>query len=149
MRRTRRIDEPTFDDRGATAIEFALVFPVLLAIVLMTLYGGFYLYYAAVAEHVARDAVRDATLPVAGNSTYPTTADVYATANNTGSSLIPAPTSVQIDAPAGASDPPREGDEVTVAVTYDLPVVKAVARALWFLPSPPTSITRVASGRRE
>lgn len=136
-------------DEGATAIEFALVLPVLLAIVLFTLYGALYLYYAAVAEHVARAAVRDATLPTQGNTSYPSDSDVYATAADTGSALLPSPTSVQVTEPPDASNPPREGDPVTVTVTYQLPAVAAVGRALWFLPSPTSTVTRSATGRRE
>ena len=135
-------------DEGATAIEVALVLPAFLAIVLMTLYGGLYLYYAAVAEHVARHAVRDATLPVSGTSTYPSTGQVYTDAKSTGGALIPAPTSVSL-ASTPSSSVPREGDEVTVTVTYQLPAVQAVANALWFLPKPRTTVTRTATGRRE
>lgn len=136
-------------DEGATAIEFALVLPVLLAIVLFTLYGALYLYYAAVAEHVARSAVRDATLPTQGNSTYPSDSAVYTAAKDAGSALMPDPTSVQVTEPSDASNPPREGDPVTVTVTYQLPAVATVARALWFLPTPTSTITRTATGRRE
>lgn len=136
-------------DEGATAIEFALVLPVLLAIVLFTLYGALYLYYAAVAEHVARAAVRDATLPAHGNSSYPSDTDVYDAAKAAGGALMPDPTSVQVSEPADASNPPREGDPVTVTVTYQLPAVATVARTLWFLPTPTSSITRSATGRRE
>ena len=136
-------------DEGATAIEVALILPMFLAIVLMTLYGGLYLYYAAVAEHVARHAVRDATLPVSGTSTYPSTGQVYTDAKSTGGALIPAPTSVSLASTPSYDDPPREGDEVTVTVTYQLPAVQAVANALWFLPKPRTNITRTATGRRE
>ena len=143
MRRPARLS-----DDGATAIEFALVFPVLLAVVLMTLYGGLYLYYAAVAEHVARDAVRDASVPISGTSTYPSDSDVRDFAVHSGGTLVPTPTSVSVSsAPGGA--PAREGDEVTVQVSYDLPAVAAVAKALWFLPAPSTSVTRTASARRE
>jgi Flp pilus assembly protein TadG len=143
----RRLPNCSRDD-GATAIEVALVLPMFLATVLMTFYGGLYLYYAAVAEHVARHAVRDATLPMSGTSTYPTTDQVYATAKSTGGALIPAPTTVSL-ASTPYDDPPREGDEVTVTVTYHLPAVQAVADALWFLPKPPTDVTRTATGRRE
>ena len=145
MRPTKRSPR----DEGATAIEVALVLPMVLATVLMTFYGGLYLYYAAVAEHVARHAVRDATLPVSGTSTYPTTDQVYSTAKSKGSALIPAPTSVSVSSNPSYDDPPREGDEVTVTVTYQLPAVKAVADALWFLPKPRTTVTRTATGRRE
>lgn len=143
----RRPGRDTGDD-GATAVEFALVLPVLLAVVLMTLYGGLYLYYAAVAEHVARVAARDATLPVSGTSTYPSDSQISTTAKSTGHSLIPDPTAVSVTS-TPANDPPREGDEVTVSVTYELPAVRAVARALWFLPAPTASITRTATERRE
>ena len=136
-------------DDGATAIEVALLLPIVLATVFMTMYGGLYLYYAAVAEHVARNAVRDATMPVSGTSTYPSDSQVYSTARTTGNALIPAPTTVSLTSTPSYDDPPREGDEVTVTVTYQLPAVQAVARALWFLPSPRTSITRTATGRRE
>ena len=135
-------------DDGATAIEVALILPVFLATVLMTLYGGLYLYYAAVAEHVARHAVRDATLPVSGTSTYPTTGQVYTDAKTTGGPLIPAPTSVSLASNPSSGDP-REGDEVTVTVTYQLPAVQSVANMMWFLPAPRTTVTRTATGRRE
>lgn len=135
-------------DDGATAIEVALILPVFLATVLMTFYGGLYLYYAAVAEHVARHAVRDATLPVSGTSTYPSTGQVYNDAKSTGSALIPAPTSVSLASTPSSGDP-REGDEVTVTVTYQLPAVQSVANMLWFLPKPRTTVTRTATGRRE
>jgi Flp pilus assembly protein TadG len=136
------------DDSGATAVELALALPVFLAFVLFTLYAGLYLYYAAVAEHVARDAVRDAAIPMTGTSDYPPVSEVQDRATHVGGALIPTPTSVDIASdPAGAA--PREGDEVTVTVTYDLPAVAAVANAMWFLPSAPTSVTRSASARRE
>lgn len=134
-------------DSGATAVEFAVAFPVLLVVVCMALYGGLYLYYAAVAEHVARDAARDASIPVAGTATYPSDSGVSREATHAGDTLIPNPTSVSVTSTPG--DPPREGDEVTVAVTYDLPAVAEAAKLLWFIPSPPTSITRTASARRE
>ena len=144
----RRLPRMRRDD-GATAIEVALLLPVVLATVFMTLYGGLYLYYAAVAEHVARDAVRDATMPVSGTSTYPSDSQVYSTARSKGNGLIPAPTTLSLTSTPSYNNPPREGDEVTVTVTYQLPAVQAVARALWFIPSPRTSVTRTATGRRE
>ncbi len=137
-------------DAGAAAVEFAIIVPLVMMVVFMTLYGGLYVFYAVVADYVARTAVRDASIPTAQSySPYPSDSDVVTAAQNAAGSLLPAPTSVQV-ASNPATSPPNEGDEVTVTVTYDLPAVADIAKVMWFLPAQPSStVTRSAMARRE
>lgn len=51
------------DTRGTTAVEFALVSPVLLALVLGGIEAGRYLWFAAALDHAVAAAVRCAEVP--------------------------------------------------------------------------------------
>lgn len=129
-------------DDGATALEFALVAPILFVLIFVVLYAGMYYFYAAVADHVARAVARDASIPSHG--VYPSEADEQAVAESTAGTLLPSPTSV------GLSSTPRpaEGSELTVTVTYDIPGLSAVGRLLPFLPKS-GSMTRSVTVRYE
>lgn len=129
-------------DEGATALEFALVAPILLVLMFVVVYAGIYFFYAAVADHVARAVARDASIPSHG--VYPTEADEKAVAESTAGSLLPSPTSV------GLSSIPRqaEGNELTVTVTYDIPGLSAVGSLLPFLPKS-GALTRTVTVRYE
>ncbi len=137
-------------DGGAAAIEFAIVVPLVMMVVFMTLYGGLYLFYVVVADYVARATVHDAAMPTSQSySPYPSDTAVATAAQNAAGPLLPAPTSVQVVSNP-LNNPPQEGDEVTVNVTYDLPAVAAITQVMWFLPAqPPSTITRSAMARRE
>ncbi|WP_194745474.1 TadE/TadG family type IV pilus assembly protein [Thermaurantiacus tibetensis] len=65
MRRTRRtpLRRLGADTRGATAVEFALVSPLLLALVLGGIEAGRYLWFAAALDHAVAAAVRCAEVP--------------------------------------------------------------------------------------
>lgn len=129
-------------DDGATAVEFALVAPVLFIFIFVVIYAGMYYFYSAVADHVARAVARDASIPSHG--IYPSEADEQALAHSTAGSLLPSPTSV------GLSSTPRaaEGNELTVTVTYDIPGLSTVGRLLPFLPKTST-LTRTVTVRYE
>jgi Flp pilus assembly protein TadG len=129
-------------DEGATALEFALVAPVLFILIFVVIYAGMYYFYAAVADHVARAVARDASIPSHG--VYPTEVDEKAVADSTAGTLLPSPTSV------GLSSTPRaaEGDELTVTVTYDIPGLTTVGQLLRFLPKSGT-LTRTVTVRYE
>jgi Flp pilus assembly protein TadG len=140
---TRRAALRTRRDEGATAVEFALVFPVVVAVCFFALWGALFFYYSAVADHVARTVVRQVSIPVGG--TYPdhNAATVVSDAKAAAGTLIPTPTkAVAVSSPATAD--PDEGDLVTVTVTYKLPVLSMIPGL-----SSIDSISRSASERRQ
>jgi Flp pilus assembly protein TadG len=148
MRRLRRDD--LGDDTGATALEFAMVFPIVLMVSFFALYGAMYFYYSAVAGHVARTVTRQLSIPVGqtGN-TYPVedSASLMALADKTGGAMIPNVT----DATAhnqGNDSTPDEGDLVTVTITYKLPVMSQLASMIPGLSAIDT-ITQSATERRQ
>jgi Flp pilus assembly protein TadG len=148
MRRLRR--RPLSDDTGATAVEFALVFPVVLMVSFFALYGAMYFYYSAVAGHVARTVTRQLSIPVGqtGNS-YPAedTTSLISRADNVGGSMIPNASGAT--AHNQGNDPtPEEGDLVTVTITYKLPVMSQLASVIPGL-SAIDSISQSATERRQ
>ena len=129
-------------DEGTTALEFALVLPVIITTVFFGLYGAFYFFYGAMADHVARSVVRQVSIPVGQTgSAYPdaNAATVTSDAKSAAGTLIPNPTSVQTTS-LPAAGTPKEGDMVTVTVTYKLPLLDMFG---W---SGLDTITRSASG---
>lgn len=67
------------DERGAAALEFALVFPVVVFIVFALVYGLFAVAAHTSLAHAASRGVRYASLPIDPISgTYPSVADVEA-----------------------------------------------------------------------
>jgi Flp pilus assembly protein TadG len=139
----RRPDRSRRSDAGATAIEFALVAPVVLLLIFAALYGAFYYFYVAAASHVARSVARDASIPE--HRVYPSAADEMTVAKQAAGAMLPAPTSVSV-VPVTTV---HEGNAVTVTVTYDLPALMQVGRALPFLPRPGGVITRTVTVRYE
>jgi Flp pilus assembly protein TadG len=133
-------------DEGATAVEFALVFPVVAMVCFAALYGALFFFYSAVADHVARSVARHVSIPVGqSGSAYPdATAGAIATnAKNAAGSLLPDPTSaVSTRTPSTGS--PKQGDFVTVTVTYKLPLFSSLPGL-----SALDTITRSASARRQ
>lgn len=115
-------------DEGATAVEFALVAPIVFLLIFIVIYVGMYYFYAALADHVARTVARDASIPSHG--VYPSASNEITVANNAAQPLLPAPTNVAL-APTPA---PGEGNELTVTVDYDLPGLATLGRLLPFLP---------------
>ena len=140
------------DDRGATAVEFAICFPVVLMFVLMAMYGGMYVFYGAMADHVARTVARDVAIPTTRTgSAYPDEggsgqATVEQRARRAAAGLLPDPTTVTV---TSARTNVAPGDEVTVTVSYEPSALEFVSGLLWFLPDPSEGITRSASARRE
>lgn len=133
-------------DEGATALEFALVFPVVAFVCFMALYGAMFFYYGAVADHVARSVARQVSIPVGqSGSAYPdATAGTIATnAKKAAGGLLPNPTSATATR-APATGTPKQGDFVTVTVTYKLPLFSSIPGF-----SSLDTITRSSSARRQ
>jgi Flp pilus assembly protein TadG len=133
-------------------MEFALVVPVVLMFIAFALYGGFLLYYRAVADHVARQVARQVAIPVTSSgSSYPDqgsdgSANLRAAANKAAGGLLPDPTSVTVTSARSSVAP---GDEVTVTVTYKPSGLRFITGVLWFLPETDDTVSRTASARRE
>lgn len=131
------------DEHGATAVEFALVAPIVILLIFAALYGGFYYYYTAAAAHVARAAARDAAIPDHGH--YPSAADEMVVAKQAAGRMLPAPTSLTVQPNPAVG----EGNEVTVTVTYQLPALVQVGKVLPFLPHPDGVVTKTVTVRYE
>jgi Flp pilus assembly protein TadG len=144
--------ERTRHDAGATAVEFAIVLPLLLTLIGSLLALGLHMTYAALAQHAANIGLRTAVVPTAGGG-YPSDAQVRARLASSLGGVLPAPQPEPVlDDPATGSR--RQGDPLTVRVTYQVPVVSAAAR---LVPVPGLrsafdalgSVTGTARGRRE
>jgi Flp pilus assembly protein TadG len=117
-------------DAGAVAVEFALVFPVFLAIVGFMLAVGLRAIYVALAEHEVREAAREASIRTTSSpvSPYPDQVDRTALCADAappigGVRYTPASDCSVVNLPATSS--PGEGDVVTVTVTWRLPMLES------------------------
>lgn len=104
-------------ERGAAAVEFAVVLPVLLAIVFGAIDWGYYFFVREIVVNAAREGARVGTLQIAAPATpegeAKAAADAYLSA-----ALNKKATSIVTDArPDGAACPPTSS---CVLVTYDL-----------------------------
>lgn len=136
-----RLAKKMHDESGASAVEFAIVAPVFLMLVLGIFAYGMYFGAAHGAQQLAADAARAsvAGLTVAERSSISVN---YVKANASQYPLIdPSRLSVQ----AGSAD--GNGDMFRVVVTYD-----ATALPIWgfesLLPLPQSTITRTSVIRR-
>jgi Flp pilus assembly protein TadG len=115
-------------ERGAQIVEFALILPLLLAIMLLIIDFGFLVYNKAVITNASREAARAGTVLTATPWTTGSVAAVACTyARN---SLITTTTGTHIANCSGTADPaivvtnpngnvpPHFGDPITVQVTY-------------------------------
>lgn len=137
-------------DEGATAVEMALILPLVVAVLFFVLYGALFFYYSAVADHVARSVARQVSVPVGQTGTsYPDASPgvVVADAKDASGTYMPTPSSVTTTA-SPVSATPAEGDLVTVTVTYQLPVLSGLGHLVPGLSSI-ASITRSATERRQ
>ncbi|HVV77571.1 MAG TPA: TadE/TadG family type IV pilus assembly protein [Mycobacteriales bacterium] len=138
------------DDEGATALEFALVLPVVVAVCFFAIYGAMFFFYSAVADHVARTVARQVSIPTTNSgTTYPdsSAATVLSDAKSAAGTLIPNPTTA-VATSLPSSGTPEQGDLVTVTVTYKLPLLSGLGGLVPGLSSI-DSISRSASERRQ
>jgi Flp pilus assembly protein TadG len=152
MTRPRRGD----GERGATAVEFVIVAPLVFAFLMFLAYGGCYMIYGALVQDAANNAAKSATLVAETSRDYPALNTVVSAA--TGAiSLVPGSSTVTVSAGASAvacgsvtdSGTTTQGDIVTVQVTQTMPVASAFSTVLSFLGSIPDTVTRCASERAE
>ena len=117
---------PVAIPRGAAAVEFALVLPVLLLIVLGTIDWGYFFFVQQVVTNAAREAARVGSLtpydstsrdPAAGNAAAKRDAETVATAYITNAGLVAGTPVVEVTNTLTASVPPATAS-VRVVVTY-------------------------------
>lgn len=102
------------DEKGATAVEFAIVFPLALLFIGVLLFLGLRGLAAAVANDAARDGARYASMRSSNNAPFPSDSDIASyVADEETPSWLPAPTVVV------TSDGDGGGSQVTVTVTYE------------------------------
>lgn len=146
----RRLNPHGDRDSGATAVEFALVFPVVLVAMMFAIYGAMFFYYNAVGGHVARTIARKLSIPVGQTgSGYPgqDATSLTTDAHNAAGTLIPDPTSASAHS-QGNDATPEEGDLVTVTITYQLPVLSQLSSLVPGL-SGISTISQSATERRQ
>jgi len=147
----------THRQRGAVALEFALVFPVALTVLAAIIYLGLQATYSGLAEHGVRNAARFGGIKSLASGTYPTDAQIR-TVGAKVDALLGTPLSVTVARKAGSagtvdcvlSGPGKrcgDGDVITVTATYDAGALGAIAAVPGF-PGGGT-ITRTATARFE
>jgi Flp pilus assembly protein TadG len=108
-------------DRGAAAVEFALILPVLLLLVLGISQFGITFYQWLEMEHAAREGARWGSIGYAAGTTgnaLTIRGKVYAAAPGLSPRLADANVAVSPADPVN-----HQGDPVIVTVTYDTPVL--------------------------
>jgi Flp pilus assembly protein TadG len=112
MRLRRRRSE-----RGAAAVEFAIVLPLLIAILCGTIDWGYYFFTREVVINAARHAARVGTLPAPSGSDQDTTAREAATQYLTDALGSVTPRTIETGkTPAGVCPP----STACVLITYEL-----------------------------
>ena len=110
-------------DRGAAAVEFALVVPIALVVVAAILLFGLHMTYAALADHSARVALKTASLRTSGG--YPSESAVRTKVDGLfAADLLGGPTSFTL---SRQKTPVAQGDTVSVRVVYRVPAVQAAS----------------------
>ena len=109
---------PRRDESGAVAVEFALLVPLLLLIVLGTIQYGSYFYSSQASSDIARDAARRAAVgdPVSCEEFKATVQDgIDGVAGHGATSYIKR---TYVRRPAGRTGDLLPGDEVTVQIRF-------------------------------
>ena len=143
----RRGDRQRRNDCGATVVEFALVLPVMLAVIGLVFSAGYLGIVRVIVDHSAREGVRAATVPSSADlRSYPSLASITATVDD--ASPLVTPTAVSV---SGIAD---RNHNVIVIVSYTFTNPGAVLLApLSILGLTPVSdtltLTKTVESRRE
>ncbi|WP_458757999.1 TadE/TadG family type IV pilus assembly protein [Afipia sp. TerB] len=125
-------------DGGASAVEFALIVPVFLAIVFGIVMFGSYLAVVHGVQQLAAEAARSSVAGLS-ESERSALANNYVTANAASYILID-PSHLTVDAATSASD----ANVFTVTVRYDASGMFIYSLPS-FVPSPPKTVVRAAA----
>lgn len=132
-------------DSGAVAVETAFAIPVALAVLFLGVHAGFAVTYSALAEHAARAAARSGSIK--NGASYRAESAVADAAESSVPALLGRPDSVDVTYSPVRPGGPREGDTVTVTVTYEPGLLQATRGLLFFLPGGDTTISKTVSTR--
>ena len=124
------------NERGAAAVEFALLLPVLLTILYGIIEFGMIMYGREVVTNASREGARAGIIQV---SPKPTSGQITAIATNylTGTGINPSQVTVTVTGAGGASP-----TMLTVTATYNYPWLVPYIPAVLGLPSPlPTTMS--------
>lgn len=104
--------------RGQSLVEFALVLPLLLAIFLGLMEGGYYAYAVNAVNHSTHEGARRAILTFENKASE---ADVIARVVQAAQPFLVPPGSVSVSVSGSTSDfsQRQQGDKVTVTTSYD------------------------------
>ena len=118
------------NERGAAAVEFALLLPVLLTILYGIIEFGMIMYGREVVTNASREGARAGIIQV---SPKPTSGQITAIATNylTGTGINPSQVTVTVTGAGGASP-----TMLTVTATYNYPWLVPYIPAVLGLPSP-------------
>ena len=154
---TRRYPHVTSTrERGAVTVEFALIFPLVALVLGFLIAAGLYELWSGMADYVARDVVRVASMPLS-DGTYPQQAALQTRATNDLAGVMGAPTSLALsNDPNVPSAQWGEGDLVTVTVAFHVPGMGGLTGLVNAIPGLGgvdlqglSTVTRTASVRRE
>src|SRR5690625_2056414 len=111
--------------RGASAVEFALVPPLLIALLLGILAFGHAFHVQSVLSNAARDAVRIVSLSNASNETDPHTAAQQAAISSAQPSVSLTEAHIDIPDACGTADN-FTAETATVTITYPLELLGGI-----------------------
>lgn len=129
------------DERGATAVEFAIVFPLALLFTFTLMYFGFRALIAVATNEIAREGARFASMRESNADDFPTEAEVEAFLDATHNPGWLPPADVSLTSVGEGS-----GSRVTVTVTFQdlglLNVTGSAVRAISavFFDTPPNGV---------
>jgi Flp pilus assembly protein TadG len=133
-------------ERGAAAVEFAIVIPLLLLLLIGIAEFGRVFYMQNSITNAARVAARTMAVEASTATTAAAIATAVSDAKNAAvdaSVVSPAVTTAQVAISPGSCVPPASGQAVYVTVTITYPVQQMTG----FLPAFPTSLTGKGSMR--
>lgn len=123
---------------GASAVEFALIVPVFLAIMFGIVVFGSYLAVVHGVQQLAAEAARSSVAGLSESERSQLANDYVAT--NAASYILIDPSHLSVDAATSASD----ANVFTVTVRYDASDMFIYSLPS-FVPSPPTTVVRMAA----
>jgi len=112
-------------DRGASAVEFALLAPLLIALLLGVLAFGHAFHVESVLSNAARDAVRIVSLSNVSNETDPHTAARQAAISSAQPSVGLTQEHIEISSACGPADD-STSENATVTITYPLELLGGI-----------------------
>ena len=124
--------------RGASAVEFALILPVFLAIVFGIVVFGSYLAVVHGVQQLAAEAARSSVAGLSESERSQLANDYVVT--NAGSYILIDPSHLTVDAATSASD----ANVFTVTARYDASGMFIYSLPS-FVPSPPATVVRAAA----